>query len=208
MERNGNNGALELHRYRLHDRHAGADLGTAALLISSAYGHRDVLCGGEAIAEQLKTAIKPTPDPRYASIEEVALEARPFPPSSELTLEELRALGLNFKDQRISFDRKAWTDSRYERNVRADGAVSISLAGHELISVWNDQIYRIPLSSEHVPKNQHPTAVGTSTGKVTVLIRAGYKPSDHGVVLEFSRTGEPIREQLISADQIQALSLR
>jgi hypothetical protein len=208
VERNGNNGALETHKYRLHDHHTRTDLGTAALTVSSVYGHRDVLCGAEAIAKQISVAISSTPDPRYSTVDEVVLEKKPFPSAKDLTLDELRALELNFKDRSISFDRKVWADSRYERKVGADQSVTVSLVGYELVSSWNDRIYRIPLSSDHVPRNQGPAAVGASAGGVAALIRSGYKPSDNGVLLEFSRAGEPIREQFISSDQMQALGLR
>lgn len=207
-ERNGNNGALEIHKYRLHDHHTRSDLGTAVLTLSSAYSHRDVLCGGEAIAKQLVTAIQSTPDPRYSSVEEVKLERKPFPLTNDLSLEELYARNLNFHDASISFDRKVWTEARYDRRVRSDGAITISLVGYDLISLWNDRLYRIPLYSDHVPGNQSPRAVGASADSVVALIRFGYKPSDQGVLLEFSRTGEPIREQLVDSDGIQALGLR
>jgi hypothetical protein len=205
VETNGNNGALETHKYRLHDHQARADLGTAALTISSAYSHRDVLCGGDAIAKQLVAAIQSTPDPRYSTIDEVNLEKKPFPAAKNLSVEELRSRELN---RGISLDRRVWTDARYERRESPGGSVSISLVGYDLISLWNDRLYRIPLYSDHVPKNQTPSAAGASANSVVVLIRSGYKSYDPGVLLEFSRVGEPIREQLISSEEWEALGLR
>lgn len=207
-ERNGNNGALETHKYRLHDHQTNADLGRATLTISTAYSHRDVLCGGDAIAKQLVEAIQSTPDPRYANIDEIKVEIKPFPVAKNLSLEELRTRELNFQDASISFDRKVWTETRYESRKGSDGSVSVSLVGYDIVSLWKDHLYRIPLYSEHTPKNQTPSAVGATTKSIVALIRSGYQPSDQGVLLEFSRTGEPIREQVVSADQMRALGLR
>ena len=210
VERNGNNGALEKHKYRLHDHLTRVDLGAAVLTVSSAYEHRDVLCGGDAIAKQLVRTIQSTPDPRYANIEEVKLEMKWFPVAKNLSLEELRlrTRELNFEDRDIFSDRKVWTQQRYETRNGTNGVVKSSLMEYDLIFLRKNHLYRLPLYSAHLRGSDRPSAVGASANSIVAFIRSGYPSTVQGVLLEFTPTGEPIREQVISSDQMQELGLR
>ncbi|AEG93656.1 hypothetical protein [Ramlibacter tataouinensis] len=204
VQRNGNNGALEMHSYRLQELPSNRTLGIATLAIGSAYEHRDVLCDGNEIAKKIGEAIQSAPDPRYARLTEVQVDEKPFPAAKVLSVEQLRARGISLERRAISDDRSVWFESRYERKD-SGGSTSISLVGYELISLQEDRMYRIPLRTEHAPRNQHPTSVGSSEHGVMIFIRSGYGTTDGGVLLEFTRKGEPIREQVVSAEQMREL---
>lgn len=207
VQRNGNNGALEVHTYRLQELLTNRTLGTATLAISSAYEHRDVLCGGDEVAKKLGQAIQSAPDPRYARITEVQVDEKPFPAAKILSVEQLRARGINLERRAISDDRSVWFESRYERKD-SGGSASISLVGYELVSLQEDRMYRIPLRTEHAPRIQYPISVGSNEYGVMVFVPSGYAATDGGVLLEFTRQGDPIREQLISAEQVSELGGR
>lgn len=198
-------GFVELHEYRVHDHLNKVDVGDASLVIGTAYSHRDILCDGKSVAEQVRSAIKPKPDPRYSNVDEIVVEAMPFPVAIDLSLEELKLRGLNFNDRDISQDRSVWTRGIYERHVGPDGSTTITLVGYELNSLWNDRVHHIRLSSHLLPKRQGPSVVGAKDGVVSALFRGGDDRFGYGILLEYSRSGEPLREQLIDPYQMKAL---
>lgn len=201
------NGALELHKYVMKDIAANRQIGAAALVISTAYSGRKIFCKGRAeIAKQIQGALASSGDPRYEQIHLVDVDPGDLPELQPLDLEAIRSRALSFGVRGISSDLKVWSRPRYERREDDRGSVSITLLHHELVSMVGNQAHRIPLRSRIFHPSNGPIAVGSNGGRVTALVMATVKGvAGQAVLLEYSRTGVPQREQVISAAELAVL---
>lgn len=195
------NGMWKYH-FELQDSKGDSPAGWISSYVNRDYGNRKIMCGKKLELDQFKAAIGFEPDRNYLTISEVTNDDPPnFPKLAPALEQDLKALRESETIRKLHTTNiitptgNAWIAARY---VKTDSRGSFSLQGYYLVSLINDKAHKIFIQLDGKPVHDI-TGMVVEQGKIKIV--ALERESREPTILEYSRTGRPLRALTPTAEQ-------